>query len=238
MIKDRPRVAGAPFLAFLLVLAPALVLAGSVPQPAPKAGTVLASFPRSADASLRYVIYLHGRIIEEQGRRAVSPEYGAYELDAMLQALARPGIVVIGEVRPKDSDPQASAQKVAGNIRRLLAAGVPVDHITVVGASKGAVIAMLVSTALPDKPIGYVLMGNCNEWVPKNYHVDLHGEVLSIFDASDDVGHSCQPIFERSRRLGRRHEIQLATGLKHGYLYRALPAWIEPTLSWVQDRRP
>lgn len=211
----------------------AICLLAAAAQPA---GTVLPSFPQKPDPSLRYVVYLHGRIVEEQGPKAVSPEFGPYELDAIHRALARPGIVVIGEVRPKDSDPEASARKVAGEIRKLLTAGVPGDHVTVVGASKGALITMLVSTALPDPEIRYVLMGNCNAWVPRNFKVDLHGEILSIFDASDEVGQSCGPLFEQSRRLGRRHEIKLETGLKHGFLYRALPGWVEPAISWIQRR--
>jgi hypothetical protein len=203
-------------------------------MPATVAGTVLGSFPQAPDRSLRYVVYLHGHIVEEQGPKAVSPEFGPYELDAIHRALAQPGTAVIGEVRPKGSDTQASARKVAGGIRKLLAAGVPADHITVVGASQGAVIAMLVSTALPEPKLRYVLMGNCNAWVPRNFQVDLHGEILSIYEASDDVGQSCQPLFEQSRRLGRRQEIKLETGLRHGYLYRALPAWVEPAVSWIK----
>jgi hypothetical protein len=213
----------------------ALVPQAATAPPAPAAaGTVLAAFPTSPDPSLRYVVYLHGRIVEEQGRRAVSPEHGAYEYDGILQALARPGVAVIGEIRPKNADPEASAQHLVEALQRLIDAGVPGSNITVVGASKGAAIAMLASTALANGDVGWVIMSSCNESVAKSFDLALHGQVLSIFESSDEVGGTCAPIFERSPALARHDEIRLTTGLRHGYLYRPLEEWVEPTIGWIR----
>lgn len=30
-------------------------------------------------------------------------------------------------------------------------------------------------------------------------------------------------------------EIELTTGLKHGFLFKALPEWIKPTITWVKE---
>ena len=36
-------------------------------------------FPTTISASAKYLIYLHGKIVEDQGIPAVSPEFGEYE---------------------------------------------------------------------------------------------------------------------------------------------------------------
>lgn len=183
-----------------------------------------------------YVFYLHGRIIEEQGRRPTHPEFGTYEYDEILRRLGGEGRVVLSEARPRNTDPDAYAEKIAKQIEDLLAKGVPGRRITVIGASKGALIAMLVSTKVRSPEVGYVIMANCNDWVRENYRVDLHGKVLSIYDASDSVGGTCEPIFRQSKELGKCREIRLETGLRHGFLYRPIQEWIEPALAWSRER--
>jgi hypothetical protein len=76
------------------------------------------------------VLYLHGRILEEQGPQAVSPDFGRYEYDAVLRALADRGFTVIGQVRPRGTGPEYAHQVVA-QVRRLLEAGVPPGNVTV-----------------------------------------------------------------------------------------------------------
>ncbi len=112
--------------------------------------------------------------------------------------------------------------------------GVSASHIGVIGASKGAVIAMLVSTQVAT-PVRYVLMANCNEFVFKTFSLSLHGHVLSIYEASDELGRTCEPLFERSTELGERREIRLSTGLRHGFLFRPLEAWMEPAVAWANS---
>jgi hypothetical protein len=207
------------------------------PPPAVGAsGPVLPAFPDRPDPKLRYVVYLHGRIVEEQGRKAVSPEFGAYRYDEIVAALARRGNAVIAEIREKDADAQRSAAHVVQGVQRLLGAGVPARNVTVVGASKGAAIAMLASTALAQPDVGWVILSNCNEWVTKNFEIALHGQVLSIYEESDEMGRSCAPIFERSPELAGGDEVRVSTGLRHGYLYRPLPEWVDPVLAWIERR--
>jgi hypothetical protein len=179
-----------------------------------------------------YVFYLYGRIIEEQGSRPTHPEFGVYEYDEILRRLGGEGRVVVSEARPKDTDPNAYAAMVAKQIEDLLAKGVPGRRITVIGASKGALITMLVSTKVRNPEVGYVILANCNAWIVENFHVDLHGEVLSIYEASDSVGGTCEPIFRQSNEFGKYREIRLETGLRHGFLYQPMKEWIEPALAW------
>ena len=49
-----------------------------------------------AQAESRYVIYLHGRIVEDSGsRRPTDPAFGTYEYDAILDSLGGAGFVVL-----------------------------------------------------------------------------------------------------------------------------------------------
>jgi hypothetical protein len=140
----------------------------------------------------------------------------------------------VSEARAKDTDPKVYSDKVAGQIEALLAAGVPGRQITVIGVSKGSVIAMLVSTQVRSPEVGYVILANCNGWVTEHFHIDLHGQVLSIYEATDSVGGTCGPIFAQSKQIGRHREIRLETGLRHGFLYRPMKEWLEPAIAWTR----
>jgi hypothetical protein len=98
--------------------AAALLLAAATPRPAAavapaRPGPILADVPARPDAKARYLFYLHGRILEIQGRKAVSPDFGAYEYDAILAALAVSGATAIGVV---------GASKGGGLTRRVASA--------------------------------------------------------------------------------------------------------------------
>jgi hypothetical protein len=92
---------------------------------------------------------------------------------------------------------------------------------------------MLASTALSEPEVGWVLLGNCNDWVRERFDLALTGRVLSIYEATDAYGGTCEPVFAASPALARRHEVRLATGLGHGFLYRPLPQWVEPARAWI-----
>ena len=70
------------------------------------------------------VIYLHGRIVEEQGPGAVSPEFGAYGYQAILDSLRAGGFQVLADLRPKGTDVTEDANRVARQVDSLLKAGV------------------------------------------------------------------------------------------------------------------
>jgi len=181
-----------------------------------------------------YLFYLHGRIVEDQGPRGVSPRFGRYDYPGILDAFRSRGLEVLSEVRPRDTDPGAYADKVVGEIRALLERGVAASHITVVGASKGSVIASLVSTRLQNPGVRYVLLANCNAWLIRTHDPRLTGEVLSIYESSDDFGGTCRPLAARSLQLRRFSEMRLDTGLGHGIVYRPMRAWVDPAAAWAR----
>ena len=182
----------------------------------------------------RYLFYLHGAIVEDQGPQGVSPRFGRYDYPGIIAALRRSGLTVESEVRPHGTDVNAYADKVVGQVRSLLARGVPASHITVVGASKGAVITSLVSTRLGEPHVRYVMLANCNDWLIRTHHPRLTGELLSIYEASDQTGGSCDKLVARSPQLSRYREIRLTTGLGHGMVYRPLAQWVGPTVAWAK----
>ena len=200
-----------------------------VPTAVP-AGRIQSAPPAGPDPRASYVFYLHGRIVEQQGANAVSPELGRYEYGAILEALARAGHEVISELRPATTAVPAYARKLVAQIRHLLAAGVPATSVTVIGASKGGAIALRVSQMLATPRIGYVLLGSCGAGPAAG---KLHGDVLSIYEHSDSVGRSCNAWFRASPELGPHRELELNTGLHHGFLYRPITEWIGPALAWT-----
>jgi hypothetical protein len=209
-----------------------LGVAASCSAAAPPAGSeeqVGSSPPKPA------IYYLHGKIVEDLGPRGVSPRHGAFDYPGILTALRSDGgIEVISEVRPKDTDPSAYADKLVVEIRRQIAAGTPPSRITVVGASKGSVVASLVSTRLKEPGVRYVLMANCNDWLIREMKPRLTGEILSVYEASDDIGQSCRPLVALSPGVTKFEEVRLETGLGHGIVYRPLEQWVKPAIAWAK----
>jgi hypothetical protein len=199
------------------------------------------AFPVSIDPSKKYLFYLHGKIIEDQGIPAISPDFGEYEYEAILKELAGYGFVVISEQRPKNADGMKYAGRVAGQVTELLKAGVPAKNITIVGASKGAGIALFISYLLKNEEINIVVMGTCDPDTVKSLkqnNIFLYGNVLAIRDSVDELSGSCQELFAFSEGKGiaRHDEIVLHAGTGHGILYKPLDEWIEPAVEWAGGR--
>jgi hypothetical protein len=69
----------------------------------------------------RHLIYLHGRIVQDQqSPRPRHPEFGHYELEQILAAFRKRGFVVTGGIRPKGEAPSASADPHATLVVREL----------------------------------------------------------------------------------------------------------------------
>jgi hypothetical protein len=196
------------------------------------------AFPALIDPAKRYLFYLHGKIIEDQGLPAFSPDYGEYEYEAILETLNGYGFVVISEIRPKNTHGVAYAKKIAGQAAALLEAGVPAKNITVVGASKGAAIAVYVSHFLENKAVNFVILAICHldeVAVLIQEQISLYGNVLSIYDSNDEFAGSCRDLFAFSegKGIGKYDEVVLNLGMGHGILYMPLDQWIIPVIQWA-----
>lgn len=195
-------------------------------------GVILTAPPKKVDTSARYLFYLHGRIVE-RGRRPESPQYGFYEYDQILETFKQRGFVVISEQRREGTDVEQYAEKVAKQVRQLLKAGVSPRNITIVGASQGSYIAMLASTHLKNPDVNFVLMAGCTAEARYLSLVNLHGKVLSIYEQTDGAG-SCEKYRADATGLSKYEELQLRTGLRHGFIYRPMIEWIDPTIAWAR----
>jgi len=213
--------------------------ASAAPQPSPAFDISKYSFPESIDSTKHYLFYLHGKIIEDQGMPALSPDYGEYEYQAILEKLSSYGFIVISEQRAKNTDSMEYAKGISEQVTNLLNSGVPENNITIVGASKGAGIAIFISHLLENKGLNFVIMAICDPATVeelKQNEISLYGNVLSIYDSTDELAGSCQELFSFSEGKGisKHNEIVLNVGTGHGILFKPLDAWIMPVIQWAR----
>lgn len=197
-------------------------------------GAVYDRVPKTLDVKARYLIYLHGRIIEDQGRRPTHATWGTYEYQQILDQLAADGLVVVSEQRPPMTDMDVFARHVADQVSALLRAGVPAERVSVVGFSKGGGIAIRASALLRNPRINFVFLAACGDGDFSESDIKVWGRILSVFEASDDVGRSCHSLFAKSPATGERSEVRINLGEQHGAFFRPHREWLTPVLKWVQ----
>lgn len=188
----------------------------------------------SEEVARHHLFYLHGRIIELQGVKAVSPQYGPYEYDQIIDSLKTITGQVYAEVRKDTVDFYAFCAHISEEIDQLINNGVAAQNITVVGASKGAVMAMQISNDNPN-PINYVLLAANNDYIEEEQIWSLQGRILGIYEASDQLaGKNFNHWIARSEKAIAFEQLQLQTGLGHGFIYQPLSEWIEPLRKWIE----
>ena len=183
-----------------------------------------------------HIYYLHGRINEEQGRNAVSEKFGKFELDEILKQLNVNNSVIHCEIRTKDTDVKIYATKISREIDSLINSGIPPKNITIVGASKGAIIAMNISS-INKHNINYVFLAGNNDYQEKNNDWKFHGQILCIYDLSDDIaGKNYNYWKEKPNYSTIFEQLEIKTNLGHGFLYKPLKEWINPTKEWIKNQ--
>lgn len=217
---------------------PGLALTVALAAAAVKPGPILDKVPAKPAADVRYLIYLHGKVVEDLGRRPTRAPWGVYEYDQILAALAEGGATVISEQRPANTDMDEFAAHVAGQVKQLEAGGAPPEHITVVGFSKGGLIAIRTSALLKDPRLNFVFLAACVDGDSDSLAHPVAGRILSIYEANDDVGRSCTDLFTRPGFSGKHSEIRVAVGDHHGTFFRVHREWVSPLLGWVETAGP
>lgn len=198
----------------------------------------LRAAPAEGQAAPRYLIYLHGRIIEEQQTpRPTDSVFGIYEYEAILDSLQHAGLVVLSEMRPPKANSDSFAARVVRQVDSLLGLGVPPGNITVAGFSKGGWIAILAASRLQNPNVSFVFMAACGPWA---FEPDLHvnGRMLSLYETSDSLGVSCAPMFAHRSPGSAVEEIALSLGLGHGTFFQPRSAWLAPLIAWATGRTP
>lgn len=209
------------------------------------ASLLAAAFGAVADAAeAPKLIYLHGRIVQDQqSARPKHPEWGYYELEAILATLRERGFEVTGEIRPKANTLSQSADHVVAQVKAMLAAGTPASRITVVGGSMGAAIALISAVRLQNPELRFAVLGPCmTQSVPAllaEHGRKPAGRILAFREKSDELSEPCVAWSESADAAHAPlsvREIVLDTGQHHGFLYRPLPEWIEPVVAFATER--
>lgn len=209
---------------FVLLFFPGIVFADGIYH----------SMPKDIEPDVSYIFYSHGKIVEGD-IRPTHPRWGVYEFEKILESLNwRDDIHVIAEHRPKGADVQEHADKLVGQINRLLAGGVKVHKITVIGFSKGGVITALAANQLSDHNINIVLLGSCRDWLPISEKPVFGGHVLTIYESSDDLTQSCNKFAVASNDAISFESKTITTGKEHGAFYVPHSDWIVPLKRWLE----
>jgi esterase/lipase len=190
------------------------------------------------EAEQRFVFFLHNKFIEDFGTEGKHPEYGKAEYAQIVSTFKNEGFNVISEIRPKNTDVKFYANKVIRQIDSLLRLKIKANNITVIGISKGGFIAMQVSSTLKNPAINFVFIGCCgNAETTGTQTGGFCGNILSIYEKTDSLGQSCQAQKNKSPcEIKHFKEIELNTGLKHGFLYKPLKEWINPSVKWAKNQ--
>lgn len=185
----------------------------------------------------KHIFYIHGRIIEIQGKNAVSEDFGKYEFDSIIEAIKVENSIVHTEIRKTNVDVKEYAHYISKQIDSLIKTGVQPIDITVIGASKGAIIASTISH-INTNTINYVLVAGNNDYQEANNDWEFHGQVLGIYDASDKIAGKNYDHWKNKKNFTTKFkQLEIKTNLGHGFLYKPIKEWIEPTKNWIKNQK-
>jgi hypothetical protein len=221
------------FLASFSVIFLALSMIGSV-SPA-SARQVSYDMPTNINSSAEYLLFLHNYYVEKNG-----PD-GACKYNDLLNAFADSRFTVISEIRSGEIIPCVYAEKIVGQIRTLLDAGVPPENITVAGHSKGGVIAFCVASKLGNPKVNFVVMAGCEIKPLLDAYPDyrtLKGRFLSIYASSDSVASSCNIVFSLASEGFSSTEIRLGSEGGHALFFKSEKIWLTPVMNWIGKAQP
>lgn len=187
----------------------------------------------------QYIFFLHNKFLEGHSGDDAHPKYGIVEYEKMLHELKDSSNIVLFEKRKPNTDPAAYALKIKKQIDQLIKKGIKAENIAVVGTSQGGYIAQYISYYMKNSELKFVFIGASfkDDSLEKDENFRLYGKILSITEKSDD-GHiplSQEQRFIRSN-IKNFKEIELNTGFNHGFLFKALDAWIIPTKEWIYGK--
>jgi len=187
------------------------------------------------EENARFIFFLHNRFLETHELDEFHPEYGRTEYKEIISEFRKKGFNVISEKRDGNVNAREYAIGIVNQIDSLLQNGIASRKITIVGTSKGGYIAQYVSTLAENPDLNFVFIGsfqnNDIETIPD---INYCGNILTIYEKSDPFGVSA---IERKRnsscKIKEFKEIELNTGLGHGFLFKPLDEWIQPTIKWA-----
>lgn len=183
----------------------------------------------------KYIFFLHNRFLEEHELNELHPEFGRTEYLEIINEFEKNGFQVFSEKRSGNVNARSYALAVVSQIDSLLNSGIEPQKITVVGTSKGGYIAQYVSTIANNPDLNFVFIASFqNSDIENIPEINYCGNILNIYEKSDAFGVSALERKTASTcNILHFKEIELHTGLGHGFLFKPLDAWIKPTIAWA-----
>lgn len=182
-----------------------------------------------------FIFFLHNRFLETHELNESHSEFGRTEYNEIITEFRKGGFKVISEKRNGNIDAREYAVGIVNEIDSLLKNGIDSEKITIVGTSKGGYIAQYVSTLANNSDLNFVFIASFrNSDIQNIPEINYCGNILTIYEKSDPYGVSALERKENSTcEIGHFKEIELNTGMKHGFLFKPLKEWIEPTIDWA-----
>lgn len=192
-------------------------------------------FVSGIDNDDRFIFFLHNRFLEEHELYELHPEFGRTEYLEIIDEFEKGGFEVISEKRNGNVNAREYAAGVVSQIDSLINSGIEPSKITVVGTSKGGYIAQYVSTLANIPKLNFVFVASFqNSDLEEIPDINYCGNILTIYEKSDSFGVSAIARKEHSICNTKNfREIELNTGMGHGFLFKPLKEWMEPAIKWA-----
>jgi len=183
----------------------------------------------------KFIFFLHNRFIETHELNELHPEFGRTEYKEIISEFEKSGFKVISEKRNGNVNARDYAIGIESQIDSLIKTGIESQKITVVGTSKGGYIAQYVSTLANNQNLNFVFIASFrNNDIQNIPEINYCGNILTIYEKSDHFGVSA---IERKKTstcdIKHFKEIELDTKMGHGFLFKPLKEWIQPTIKWA-----
>lgn len=193
-------------------------------------------FPSSIDPAKRYVFYMHGTKVEKHG---ASHDNKYYDI---IEALEAEGLVAIGEVR-SSVNIMDYAKRVAGQVKKLIQAGVPADHITVAGHSRGAKMTHRAAAVLKNPKVRFASLAGCGvqpghtstqnyKRLLKKLAHKMRGTFLNMWAEDDDIVGSCDGAMNKAGISTYRNVVIPSGG--HEVFFKPNAVWFTPFVAFAK----
>jgi len=183
----------------------------------------------------RFIFFLHNRFLETHELNELHPKFGRTEYNEIITEFKKSGLRIISEKRNGNVNARDFAISIVTQIDSLIKKGIEPQKITIVGISKGGYIAQYVSTLANNPNLNFVFIASFrNSDIQDIPEINYCGNILTIYEKSDPFGVSA---LERKKtsscEIKHFKEIELNTGMGHGFLFKPLKEWIKPTVKWA-----
>jgi hypothetical protein len=181
----------------------------------------------------KHIIFLHNKFLETHTVKEAHLKYGKVQLNEIKHKFKKAGFSILINKRNSSVKSDSAVNQVIHQIDSIHKINSK-DTITVIGTSKGGYLAQMVSSKLKNPKINFVFIGCFQESDIKEYpNINFCGNILTIFEKTDPFGVSAIKRKQTSKLpIPNFKEVELNTGLNHGFLFQALDTWINPCIKW------